>query len=418
MRAGLSLVTAAILPIMAQAEAPRVVADIAPVHALVAQVMKGVGTPDLLMPPTASPHGYSMRPSEARAFQEADILVWIGPELSPVLERQMAALAGDAKDLELLEVPGTVLLDGRSLAVFADDDDHDHDDDHGDHDDHADHDDHDHDKDEEHAAHDDHDHDDHKDDDHSEHDDHDHDEHKDEDHADHDDHDHDDHKDDDHAEHDDHDHDEEHADADGHDDHDDHKDDHEDHAGHGHDDHHGHDHDGVDPHAWLDPQNASIWVGAIAEALAAEDPDNASTYRANAAKAQADLAQLTASLYEKLAPVSDDAMLVYHDAYQYFDARFGLNIIGAIAPGDATSPSAGRVAELRDAASEQNVACLFAEPQYSTSIVNALRDAADIETASLDPIGVDLTPGPDQYAALLTNLAHNIVECVEHGHDH
>ena len=152
----------------ANADVPNVVTDIPAVHSLVSQVMGDLGQPELLMKQGASPHGYSMRPSEARALQEADIVFWIGEELTPWLESSIETLGADAESVELLQAPGTEVLNFRETPVFAEDghDDHDdHEDEH--HDDHGDHDDH---KDEHHDDHDDHD--DHKDEHHDDHDDH------------------------------------------------------------------------------------------------------------------------------------------------------------------------------------------------------------------------------------------------------
>jgi zinc transport system substrate-binding protein len=125
----------------AGAEVPKVATDITPVHSLVARVMQGVGEPALIVAPGATPHGYSMRPSEATALEGADIVVWIGPELTPWLEDAIGTLAGDAHSLALLDAPGTRTLPFRQGATFEAHD-HGHDDDHDDHD-HDDHDDHD-----------------------------------------------------------------------------------------------------------------------------------------------------------------------------------------------------------------------------------------------------------------------------------
>jgi zinc transport system substrate-binding protein len=140
----------------AQADVPSVAVDIAPVHSLVSMVMDGVGTPDLILPAGASPHEYSLRPSEASAIQDADLVIWIGEDLSPWLGSAVSNLAGDAVVRTLLEADGTVLLAFREGASFEghdhghDDHDHEHEEEHA-HDDH----DHDHAHDEEHA-HDDH----------------------------------------------------------------------------------------------------------------------------------------------------------------------------------------------------------------------------------------------------------------------
>ncbi len=144
--------TAALLGSTAIADVPSVAVDIAPLHSLVARVMDGVGTPDLVIPPGASPHEYSLRPSEAQALQDADLVFWVGEDLTPWLEEGIETLAEGATVTALLEADDTILLDFRDGATFEA---HDHAD-HGD----EDHDDHDH---EEHAEekHDDHDHEEH-----------------------------------------------------------------------------------------------------------------------------------------------------------------------------------------------------------------------------------------------------------------
>ncbi len=133
--------------------APRVATDITPVHSLAAQVMEGVGEPALLTAPGASPHGYSMRPSEAQALQDAEIVFWVGEALTPWLERSIETLASDAEIVELLGAGGSEMLPSRDTAIFEHDEDlhDDHEDDHGNHGDKH-HDDHDkHDEHEDHA---------------------------------------------------------------------------------------------------------------------------------------------------------------------------------------------------------------------------------------------------------------------------
>lgn len=106
----LSLVLSLLISVPAFA-APRVVTDIAPVHSLVAMVMKGVGEPHLLIPADASPHHYSLRPSDAAALNEADAVFWIGPGLTPWLERLIRVLAQDAREVVLMEAPNVVGLE-------------------------------------------------------------------------------------------------------------------------------------------------------------------------------------------------------------------------------------------------------------------------------------------------------------------
>ena len=152
-------VAAALLGGTALADVPRVAADIAPVHSLVARVMQGVGAPSLIVAPGASPHEYNLRPSEAAALQDADLVFWVSPDLTPWLDGAVETLTSDASVTELLEVDGTTKLPFREGALFEA---HAHgDDDHANkgHDDHAHGEDHDAHGDEEHAedaAHDDH----------------------------------------------------------------------------------------------------------------------------------------------------------------------------------------------------------------------------------------------------------------------
>ena len=131
----------------AYADTPQVAVDIAPVHSLVARVMDGVGTPDLIIQPGASPHEYSLRPSEAAALQNADLVFWIGPDLTPWLTDTIETLAPDAAVTALMEADGTIELEFREGALFeahAHEDDDDHvDEAHDDHDEEARHDDHD-----------------------------------------------------------------------------------------------------------------------------------------------------------------------------------------------------------------------------------------------------------------------------------
>lgn len=352
----------------AHAEVPRVAVDIAPVHALVAQVMDGVGAPILVVPPGASPHGYALRPSEAAALQGADLVVWVGPELTPWLADPLATLAPDAARLALLGVENVRLLDYRDGVRFADHD-------HGDHAEQG----------ETHA------HDDHAEDDHK-HGAHDH---------------HDDHKNGDHDHHD-HGH--------GHDDHGHEEHGHEDHGnGHGHEDHdhedHGHDHSGTDPHAWLDPVNAALWLGAIADKLSRLDPDNAAHYAANATRAQAGLTALEADIAARMAPLRGK-FIVFHDAYHYFEARFGVEAAGAISLSDAAPPGPARVAEIRDLVADQSITCVFAEPQFNRGLVDAVFEGTGVTIGVIDPIGATLSPGGALYGALLEGMAASFEACL------
>jgi zinc transport system substrate-binding protein len=176
--------------------------------------------------------------------------------------------------------------------------------------------------------------------------------------------------------------------------------------------HEGHSHDGTDPHAWLDPGNAQVWLGLIAGELSKLDPDNAATYAANAAAAGERIAALDAELQAMLAPMKDRPLVSFHDAYGYFADHYGLTFAGSIALGDASAPGAARLSELRGELEAGGVVCLFPEVQHDPALVEQLAEGTSVKIGGeLDPVGSSLEPGPGAYAALLTGMAQTIADC-------
>lgn len=340
----LPTLAASLFATSALAEVPNVVTDIPPVQSLVAQVMGDLGTPALLVRPGASPHGYALRPSEAASLQDADLVFWVGPGVTPWLEGPIATLSPDASSIVLSDTPGTLLLPLREGTRFEA---HDHD---GHADPHAD---------QAEGSHDDHDH-----------------------------------------------------GAEGHNegDHDDHHDDHDDHDEVHHDDHDDDQH--TDPHTWLDPANAQAWLGAIASYLSGADPTHAAVYTANAAAGMAELDAVIAQASATLAPVQGTPYITFHDAYQYFETRFGVPSSGAITLSDATPASAARIAAIRDTVADLGVACVFAEPQFNPALTETVLEGSDAGSATLDPLGATLELGPDLYGAVILTMADTMADCL------
>ena len=312
---------------LAQADAPRVAVDIAPLHSLVAQVMDGVGTPDLIMPPGASPHHYALRPSEATALAEADLVIWVGPDLTPWLEGALENLAGEAGHIALLDAEETAVLpfrEGIDFNLGAE----------GDHDTHEEHDDH-----EDHGAH-------------------------------------------------------------------------EDHAEEGHDEHDDehHHHGGIDPHAWLSPENAKAWLGVIAREVALIDPANAAAYVTNAKRGAEKIDAVSLEIADLLASQQATPFLVFHDAYQYFEGAYGLTNVAAISLGDATTPGPARLAALRDLAAERGITCVLTEPQFDPKLARTIVDEG-YDTGILDLMGSAVAPGPELYVAMMRGLADGFTTC-------
>ena len=298
----------------ASAEPPRVVTDIAAVESLVAQVMAGVGSPELVMDHRASPHEYRLRPSQAEVLEQADVVFFVSSVLTPWLGGTAEALAPGARRIELMDLEGVERLEAREAAVFGpapaeeapgqDGDDHE-------------------------------------------------------------------------------------AKAD--------------------------DHARLDPHGWLLPENAVVWLAAIAGALAEADPENAATYSANATAAQERIRETMAQVLQGLAPYEAARFVVFHDAYQYFEGATGLRAEGAIALSDARAPGPARVAAIREAVREGGISCVFAEPQFNLDLARTVIEGSGARLAILDPLGSGIEPGEGFYGALLRDLVTTMAACFDGG---
>lgn len=185
---------------------------------------------------------------------------------------------------------------------------------------------------------------------------------------------------------------------------------------------HGDDHHGgaaqVDPHIWLDPMNGVAMVQAIAGALGRLDPANARRYRDNARRAGARLGSLDATLAARLGPVRRTPYVVFHDAYQYFEARYGLQAVGSIVVAADRRPGIRRIQEIRARLKETGAACVFAEPQFSPRIAATVVEGSGARIGVLDPLGSALEPGSGLYVALLTRLADDLLGCLAGGIPH
>ncbi len=181
--------------------------------------------------------------------------------------------------------------------------------------------------------------------------------------------------------------------------------------GHAHGHGHG-EHDEFDMHVWLDPVNAGWMTLAIARALSETDPANAAKYQANADALIIRLEALQAELAAELAPVRKEPFIVFHDAYQYFEKRFGLNAAGSAVVSASRTPGVRRVRELRRKVRELGVVCVLAEPRHDPRFVRVITEGTDARAGAVDPTGVAIEPGPDMYFALLRNMAASFKACL------
>ncbi|MBC7908181.1 MAG: zinc ABC transporter substrate-binding protein [Rhodospirillaceae bacterium] len=290
-----------ILAAPAQAEVPKVMASIQPLHSLVASVMKGVGEPGLMVSGAQSEHTYALKPSDARALQAARMVVLVDEAYETFLAKPLKGTK--AEIIALADLPGAATLLPRKGGVWEPE-----------------------------------------------------------------------------------------------------------HGEQGHN--HGHNHAAADGHLWLDPANARLLVTAVADRLAELDPANADTYHANATATVARLEALDGQMKAKLAPVAGKPFVVFHDAYQYVEKRYGLTSAGSITVDPDRPPSAKRLAALRDRLKASGAACVFREPQFPAPVVQTLAESAGARVGVLDPQGADIPPGPEQYFTLMTRLADGLASCL------
>ena len=195
----------------------------------------------------------------------------------------------------------------------------------------------------------------------------------------------------------------------GHDDHDhDKKAKKEDHDDHGHDDH-GHGHGEFDPHIWLDPMNAKIIIKKVTNQLSKLDKDNSSTYKSNSKKALKEIDNL---IKQVKSDINKDAkVVVFHDAYQYFEKRFDVNIIGALTVNTDVLPGAEQLAEIREVIEHEKVTCVLSEPQFNPDIVKTIANDTNINMGVLDPLGAKLDKGRNLYFNLISNISSSLKNC-------
>ncbi len=188
-------------------------------------------------------------------------------------------------------------------------------------------------------------------------------------------------------------------------DHDDH-DDHDDHSGH---DHHGHAHGEFDAHIWLDPMNAKEMVHEIAHELGDLDPANKEKYEANADATIKALDQLINDVSKDIN--SDAKFVVFHDAYQYFEERFGVRAAGALTLNTDVLPGAKQIADIQDVIKDKGIKCIFSEPQFNPKIITTIAEDMNIKTGVFDPLGANIDAGKSLYFTLISNLGDELKGC-------
>lgn len=290
----------------AQAEV-RVLTSIKPLQLIAAAVQDGVGAPEVLLPPGASPHHYALRPSDVRRVRDADLLYWVGADLENFLPRV----------LNNRQKPQVAVQDlpGMALRHFGDS--------------------------------------------------------------------------------------------------------HEEHAGHGEDhadEDLGHDHDhrpgSLDAHLWLSPVNAKVIAARMAADLSALDATNAARYAANLQAFEQRLDALDGRIRPQLAALQGKPYFVFHEAFDYFEAAYGLKHAGVFSVLTEVQPGARHVAAMRERLQAAGPSCVFSEPPLRPRLAETLTAGLPVKLAELDALGGTLPVDATAYPLLLENLANGLSECL------
>ena len=187
------------------------------------------------------------------------------------------------------------------------------------------------------------------------------------------------------------------------------KDDHDDHDKHGHKDSHGHAHGEFDVHIWLDPVNAKVIVEEVAHTLEELDPSNAKLYAENAKKTLKKLDLMIKNIDESIN--KNASFVTFHDAYQYFEKRFGIEALGALTINTDIQPGAKQISEIKKLVEDKNIKCIFSEPQFNPKLINMIASNTGAKTGILDPLGSSYKPGKSLYFNLIKDLYKNLNKC-------
>ena len=276
--------------------------SIKPLQQIAAAVQDGVGSPEVLLPPGASPHHYALRPSDVRRVADADLLYWIGPDMEGFLPRVLGSRSKATVSVQSLP--------GMKLRHFGEDS-HSHEE------------------------------------------------------ADHDDHDHD------------------------------------------------HRPGSLDAHLWLSSVNARVIAGKMATDLAQVDPANAARYQSNLKAFEGRLDALDGRIKARVAGIAGKPYFVFHEAFDYFEAEYGLKHTGVFSVAAEVQPGAQHVAAMRKRLQEVGKTCVFSEPPLRPRLAETLTAGLPVRLAELDALGgTDAVDGKG-YERLLEKLGGDLAGCLE-----
>jgi zinc transport system substrate-binding protein len=174
----------------------------------------------------------------------------------------------------------------------------------------------------------------------------------------------------------------------------------------------GHDDEELDSHVWLDPRNAAAMAQTVAATLTTANPARARSYSANADAFAERMKRLDGELAARLAAVRSRPYIVFHDAFHYFELRYGLSPAGAVTVAADRPVGARRIVSLRRKVRSSGAICVFSTPQYPPKLVAALTEGTRARTGVLDDVGADIPAGPAHYETLMRRIADALIRCL------
>ncbi|MFA0079054.1 zinc ABC transporter substrate-binding protein ZnuA [Vibrio artabrorum] len=179
-----------------------------------------------------------------------------------------------------------------------------------------------------------------------------------------------------------------------------------------HDAHEGHHHGSHDPHFWLGIDQVKVAAKFISAKLMETDPDNAMAYQENLDSFLIALKEKEHSIRAQLAPVKDKGYYVFHDAYGYFEQEFELNNLGHFTVSPDRKPGAKSLIAIKKTLVRDKVQCVFAEPQFTPTVIESVTRGSNTKQGKLDPMGSNIEVKSGSYFDFLQQVTDSYTSCL------
>lgn len=170
----------------------------------------------------------------------------------------------------------------------------------------------------------------------------------------------------------------------------------------------------IDPHLWLNTENALVIAKRLTAELRRIDAENESDYEAALTLFESELETLNSSIRNRLAQYDKSDYLVYHDAYQYFERQFGLPGGLALVYDPEVQPSMRDLLELRNHLQAKSPSCILLEVDSDVELVNTALENRAIKSEIVDLLGYEIEDGVHSYSQLMLSVTNSFTNCFNH----